>query len=102
MISRLELSKIGPGNKGILKPDLLGPGSQIISAKSHSHSNYPHGCGENNDSDYFIMSGTSMAVPNIAGAEALIREYFQSGKWIDKVDIDGPTTKKITSYTLIS
>lgn len=92
---RTSFSSTGPGSNGILKPDLMAPGSKVISAKSRSHSNSPHGCGESRDSEFIFMNGTSMAAPNIAGGAALIRHYFNSGKWMEKVILDGETTRAL-------
>ncbi|KAK8836774.1 hypothetical protein M9Y10_037296 [Tritrichomonas musculus] len=88
-------SSTGPANKGILKPDVMAPGTQIISAKSRIHSNSPHGCRDDNEGDFTIKDGTSMATPNVAGAAALIHQYFLSGDWIDKVYLDGDTTRAL-------
>lgn len=94
-ISQSYYSSTGPGNKGILKPDVMAPGTKVFSAKSKMHSNSPHGCSEGNEDSFAMMSGTSMATPNVAGAAALIHQYFESGKWIDKVTLDGPTTRAL-------
>ncbi len=56
-------SSRGPnGDASILKPDLAAPGTNILSATSP----------DSYDSDYTVMSGTSMATPHVAGAAALI------------------------------
>ena len=86
----------GPGNKGAMKPDLMAGGTRILSAKSVESSSSFHGCRENGVSDVTSMDGTSQATPNVAGATALIRQYFEDGYWTIKtvptpVDLDGAT-----------
>lgn len=100
-MKRGHLGSIGPGNKGIMKPIAIAPGSLVLSAKSSS--------GDQTDTcdDYIhcrlgIKSGSSMSTPNVAGASGLILQWFKSVKWIDSVDIDGPTLRAliINSCTL--
>ena len=57
----------GPTSDGRRKPEIYAPGCNTISARS------------NQDCGTLSMSGTSMASPAIAGAGALVREYFESG-----------------------
>lgn len=67
-----SFSSRGPTNDGRVKPDIMAPGSSIISA-----------AGDNNHTDFNCstksLSGTSMACPTAAGAAALLREYFSTG-----------------------
>lgn len=62
-------SSRGPTRDYRLKPDICAPGAQIFSAYS----------GGNNTCSAQFMSGTSMATPAVAGAAALVREYFTKG-----------------------
>lgn len=94
-IKQTWYSSTGPANKGILKPDVMAPGTSIISAKSRAHSSSPHGCRDDGEKDFTLMDGTSMACPNVAGAVALVHQYFLSGKWIDNVQLDGATTRAL-------
>ena len=52
-----------------IKPDVVMPGTSIVSARSHDP-------GAGGAGDYTNMSGTSMATPLTAGAAALIRQYY--------------------------
>ncbi|KAK8841620.1 hypothetical protein M9Y10_027245 [Tritrichomonas musculus] len=94
-IDHASFSSTGPANKGILKPDVVAPGTRIISADSNENSDHPHGCLENLTGDYRFMDGTSMATPNVAGGMALIYQYFNSGKWMEKVTLDGSTARAL-------
>lgn len=65
-------SSNGPTNDGAaggrVKPDLVAPGQFLVSSENAS------------DSDYGAMwSGTSFSAPVIAGAAALVRDYFSQG-----------------------
>lgn len=94
-IKRASYSSTGPANMGILRPDVMAPGTKIISAKSNKNSNYSHGCLDELSNDYILMDGTSMATPNIAGAMALVHQYFNSGRWIEKVNLNGATSRAL-------
>ncbi|MHB8985848.1 MAG: S8 family serine peptidase [Eubacteriales bacterium] len=67
-----EFSSRGPATDGRIKPDLLAPGTSIISARSalvkENLPGFPM---------YTSMQGSSMASAVAAGSSALIREYIQ-------------------------
>ncbi|MCX7745845.1 MAG: S8 family serine peptidase [Clostridia bacterium] len=67
-------SRTGPCSDGRVKPDVVAPGSFIISTMSSlsaPYREYP-----NNDR-YQYLSGTSMATPITAGAAAVVRQYLR-------------------------
>lgn len=66
----------GPTLSNRLKPDIVAPATNIVSARNESI-----GTGDGVYSDYYIyMGGTSMAAPQVSGGAAIVREYFQQFK----------------------
>ncbi len=72
-------SSRGPADDGRTKPDVVAPGTNIVSNRSHgagattlwtTHETYPD--------DYVYCGGTSMATPLVAGMGALVREWLMS------------------------
>ena len=67
----------GPTDDMRVKPDVVAPGTDIVSTRSSSAplsrfwGSYP-----NNDK-YAVMGGTSMACPIVSGLAVLVRQYFQ-------------------------
>ena len=67
-------SSRGPTDDGRIKPDIVAPGTYIISTRSSMPTaSYPWGIV---DSYYAYNSGTSMATPITAGAAALVRQFY--------------------------
>lgn len=67
-------SSRGPTDDDRVKPDLVGPGTVILAARSHSaHADYPEA---NHNGHYMYLCGTSMAAPVLAGAAAIARQYY--------------------------
>src|SRR5207249_2850945 len=66
----------GPTDDGRIKPDLVAPGTNIVSNQSHypgaSTLWGPYGPNPN----YAYSGGTSMATPLAAGAGALVRQWL--------------------------
>ena len=68
-----SFSSRGPTSDGRIKPDLMAPGSAVISACSRlTESNFPA------DRNYTRMGGTSMAAAVTGGASAVLCEYLES------------------------
>ncbi|MGB5977192.1 MAG: S8 family serine peptidase, partial [Cyclobacteriaceae bacterium] len=67
-------SSRGPCTDRRIKPDLVAPGTDIISARS-SEGKAKHYWGVL-DKHYGYMGGTSMACPLVAGCAAMVREYY--------------------------
>jgi serine protease AprX len=66
-------SAYGTTQDGFAKPDLVAPGTNIVSLLSRSSARLAQEHPANVvDGDYFRMSGTSMAAPMVAGVAALL------------------------------
>lgn len=66
-------SSRGPAADGRAKPDLVAPGTDIVSVRSRASSST--GWGLHANTNYCFMGGTSMATPLAAGAALLVRQY---------------------------
>jgi hypothetical protein len=67
-------SGIGKAFDGIIKPDVIGPGTNLMSAGV--------GNAEDETCNVQLSSGTSMATPLISGVAVLVKQYFeQSDYW---------------------
>lgn len=72
-------SSRGPTDDGRIKPDLVAPGTNILSTRSISATST--GWGAYNDY-YMYDGGTSMATPLAAGAVTVVRDYLVNGAGI--------------------
>ena len=69
-------SSRGPTDDDRIKPDVIGPGSDIVSTKSR-FTGAGAGWGGHPNTNYHFNGGTSMSTPMIAGSAALVRQYLQ-------------------------
>ena len=78
-----EFSSRGPTFDGRVKPEIMAPGQDIVSAYSDGNPT-SNQCGlaapvfgEENGAARLANAGTSMAAPITAGSAALVREYYR-------------------------
>ncbi|MFN8444178.1 MAG: S8 family serine peptidase [Caldilineaceae bacterium] len=75
-----DFSSRGPTDDGRLKPDVVAPGTWILSVRA---AQAPDGSfWDNFDNNYAFMGGTSMATPLTAGSAALVREWLAKQRGI--------------------
>lgn len=72
----------GPSYDGRVKPDIMAPGSGIVSAAGNTDNSVPPAQSSNALSS---KSGTSMATPTVSGGAALMRQYFMDGFYPDGI-----------------
>lgn len=71
-----DYSGRGPTNACIKKPDVVAPGSRIVSCNILKRQNNFWGLRQNNVNYYTEKSGTSMSTPMVSGAVALLLSQF--------------------------
>jgi hypothetical protein len=69
-------SSRGPADDGRIKPDIVAPGTNIVSNKSHYPGATPLWGVHETNADYVYSGGTSMATPLTAGAGVLARQWL--------------------------
>jgi serine protease AprX len=67
-------SSFGPTVEGRIKPDVVAPGTSILSACSRDITEVPTHWGISDDGAWMFETGTSMATPLVAGCCAVLRE----------------------------
>jgi hypothetical protein len=67
-------SSRGPTQEGRIKPDVVAPGTSILSTRSRAAGPASPDFGTSSDPLFFFDTGTSMATPLTAGCVAVIRE----------------------------
>lgn len=72
----------GPTKDGRIKPDVVAPGTSILSAMSGAVAQPDVFWGESNDPLYCYRGGTSMATPLVSGCAAVIRQYLVHARGI--------------------
>ncbi|HET9929996.1 MAG TPA: S8 family serine peptidase [Polyangiaceae bacterium] len=78
-------SSRGPTRDGRVKPDVVAPGTFILSTRSTMIAENNVAWRKFRDSNYyFFMGGTSMATPLAAGAAALVREYLRTRQGVKR------------------
>ncbi|QPG93469.1 hypothetical protein C2857_000064 [Epichloe festucae Fl1] len=96
-------SSRGPSAENRLKPDVVAPGTAILSAKSRkmrSGSGVDR-TGVSSDNRYLYLSGTSMATPLVAGCCAAIRESLLNNGYTDETDgITNPTAALVKALLI--
>jgi serine protease AprX len=72
-------SSRGPCQNGYRKPDVIAPGTFILSTRSSqiASNNFAWGAYTPAKDHYMYMGGTSMATPLVAGCAALVRQYLR-------------------------
>ena len=76
----VAFSSRGPTDDGRIKPDVVAPGTNILSVRSSRAAGTGWDllpAGDPNRPFYMYMGGTSMATPLVAGTVALIRQYLK-------------------------
>lgn len=73
----------GPVGRFTAKPDVVAPGLMVHSAKASLSEEGEETCALDS------LGGTSMAAPAIAGAAALVRQYFRDGVLASYLDGEG-------------
>lgn len=81
----VAFSSRGPCNTGRRKPDVLAPGTWVLSTRSSqvASTNFGWGPFAPARDDYMFMGGTSMATPLVSGCAAVVRQYLRTEEGMD-------------------
>jgi len=82
----VAFSSRGPCATGRRKPDVIAPGTFILSTRSSQipSNNFSWAAYPPAKDHYMFMGGTSMATPLVAGSAALVRQYLRKHEQISK------------------
>lgn len=103
----MAISSRGATDDDRIKPDLIAPGSSILSTKSSlTVDNSFWGASPN--PHYMFMGGTSMAAPHVSGAAAIVRQHLvhlmtaeeERKKWRKKMEDLSPTAALIKAVLI--
>ncbi len=72
-----DFSSRGPESDGRIKPDVTAPGETTLSTSTPANVDNLYGL-YSEDSRYEWCSGTSQACPTVAGASAVVADYYES------------------------
>jgi subtilisin family serine protease len=72
----------GPTRDQRIKPDIVAPGTFILSTRSRATQD--RGWALSDDDLFYFMGGTSMATPLVAGCAALVREFLIKQKGLQR------------------
>lgn len=75
-------SSRGPTQEGRIKPDVVAPGTCILSTRSRALANAASSWGNSTDNGYWFLAGTSMSTPLVAGCCAVLRETLVRNGWV--------------------
>ncbi|WP_373491028.1 S8 family serine peptidase [Parasphingorhabdus sp.] len=90
-------SSRGPTGDERIKPEIVAPGTSILSSRSKDAGDHRFWANEDAyDGKYGYMGGTSMAAPMVAGAAAIVRQFFR-----EEMDFDAPSAALVKA-TLIN
>lgn len=76
-------SSRGPVDRSRIKPDVVAPGTSILSTRSYITMSRELGLSREEPGRYMYWAGTSMATPLVAGCAAIVREFLRKKRGFD-------------------
>ena len=86
----------GPCDDGRTKPDIVAPGTDIISCRTTATGGYVQLLWGEFDNNYVYSGGTSMSTPLTAGAASLIRQYY-----VERCGMTNPSAALIKATVIV-